>query len=445
MTDTNRDVRHKRKYEHPIDKATMNLFHAWDKLHRNIIKDAEHIESFCKKKLEKTDQDANESSESEDMLRNKAKENRTLLRNLAASSYQMEYDRFIQLLPVTLRSQVVLAIERLRGTPTHPDELTETTTPCEPTELYLHVSQRPVLYTRTSQVVLDHIVQNTDIAHLFQRLPRLGTDHRAGIPGTLHRVGALLGKDGTALGCTIRLGRYIPFAGRLLVDLLYFGSVLVVSPPGGGKTTVLRDAVASLSRLPDPPRVVVIDTSNEIVGESDGVAPYFGGTRRLQVPSREQQLKVMMEGVQNHAPDILVIDEIGTEEEAIGVCSATQRGVRVLCTVHGSSLANIVRNTSLNRLLGGSQPVLLSYDEKRAKKKLRKTVLERMNPCSFDFVVQLQCCKENPFLAHVYKDLDNVVDHIFEIEDWKTGGMNLSKVVDLRTPIRNQKHAAFFD
>ena len=297
------------------------------------------------------------------------------------------------------------------------------------TELYIHMGQEAVVYTRVgAQTRLPYVPTAVDIRNMFKRLSSFGVDRRACIPGTLHRVGVFVGRSNNPVGCTVRIGKFLPGVGRAVVDLVGLGSVLIVSPPGHGKTTLLRDMLATLSRRRDPPRVVVIDTSNEITGDGDSVTPYYGSTRRLQVPNREAQLSVMLQGVQNHTPEILVVDEIATREEAEAVCSVCQRGVKVVCTVHGAALATLVRNPMLNSLVGGSTSVILSYEEKRAKGKTRKTVLERCNPCAFTSVVELTGINK----GMVYHDLDRVVDSIFESENWERGGQDMARAIDMR-------------
>eukprot|EP00759_Apiculatamorpha_spiralis_P025029 PhF_6_TR28133/c0_g1_i1/m.41634 len=358
---------------------------------------------------------------------------------LAEASVEAEFNTLLSVLPADAR----------RVISTHPAIQSSNVT-----EIFVHVGQSVIVHTYggTPYPLMGVIPTQSDIIEMFHKMSSIGVDRRACIPGTLHRVGVYSGRGGNPVGCTIRVGRYIPGVGRGIVDLIKHGSVLIVSPPGCGKTTLLRDIVSSLSRERDAPRTVVIDTSNEICGDGDSIASYFGGTRRLQVPRRDDQLSIMLQGVQNHTPEILVVDEISNDSEADAVCSMCHRGVRVLCTVHGSSLASISRNMSLNKLIGGCTPAFLSADEKRAKRKERKTILERTNPCPFTYVVELGggrsvSTDSTPTQSEgeggsggdalLYSDLDTTLDVIFDKEDWKVGGRDLAKPVDLQRRMKN--------
>ena len=316
-------------------------------------------------------------------------------------------------------------------------------------EIYFHVGQHPRLIFRDgSYIDLKSISTRDEVKRFIQKLSasslkcrnsqaRWTSDLRIGISNTLHRIGLFLDKtQENILGCTIRIGRYIPHAGILIADLMKIGSTVIIAPPCTGKTTIIRDTIAQLCNSADLTRVVVVDTSNEIIGDSDEPAPYFGTVRRLQVPERESQPLILSHAVQNHSPEVVIIDEVGNTEECESICSIIHRGSKVLCSVHGSSLASVVRNLKLNTLFGGSQPLLLSYDEKRAKQKTRKTALERMNPTGFDFAIQLR--KGEFQSALLYLDLNKVVDSIYDKEDWLNGGKEFAFSVDLTKSIKEQ-------
>ncbi|KNH03929.1 hypothetical protein XU18_4737 [Perkinsela sp. CCAP 1560/4] len=379
---------------------------------------------------------------------------KTDLINLATATEKAEIQALLTILPNWI-GEKVRSLLQMQKTSTTSDAVDGKDLYGRIIELYLHVGQKPrVFFTPYSSTDLSNYVTRSDIDVVAKTLQHIsfnkgnnsagklifGEDLRAGVPGTLHRIGVYLDKNQERiLGYTIRFGRYIPFAGTLIADLLTNGSVVVISPPCCGKTTILRDSTAQLCASYKPPKVVVVDTSNEILGDADEPAPYFGTVRRLQVSCRKAQSEVLVQAIQNHSPDIVVVDEIGNTEECEGICSIIHRGTKVLCSVHGWSLAGVVRNLKLNVLFGGSQPLLLSYEEKRAKQKLRKTALERMNPIGFQFAVQLK--KGDYGKALLYLNLDKVVDRIYDTENWVCGGADLAYEVDLSKPLLQQNRA----
>ncbi|RNF12248.1 single-stranded nucleic acid binding protein R3H domain-containing protein [Trypanosoma rangeli] len=249
----------------------------------------------------------------------------------------------------------------------------------------------------------------------IEKIGRFGEDGRGCIRNTPHRVSLWRGRRGEPLGVTIRVGRYVPNVAQALIPLAHKGSVLILSKAGMGKTTLLRDLAASLSREPSKPRVVVVDTSNEIGGDCPIPLPFLGRCRRVQVPRREDQEQIMTQILQNHAPEYVIVDEIATASEAEAAWSMTQRGVHLIATCHGESLEGLLQNQSLNLLVGGAAQAFLSNEERRLRNKSKKTILERPHLSPFRFVVELNARNK----AHVYTDVNAAVDLLLDDQDAK--------------------------
>src|SRR5205823_5364898 len=244
-----------------------------------------------------------------------------------------------------------------------------------------------------------------DIDYVVSRISVFGKDNRAGIERTLHRVSAMRNRVGTIIGLTCRVGRALFGTVDILRDVIQQGkSLLLLGRPGVGKTTLLREAARLLADDLGK-RVIVVDTSNEIAGDGDIPHPGIGRARRMQVPSPTEQHAVMIEAVENHMPEVIVIDEIGTEAEALAARTIAERGVQLIATAHGNTLDNLLRNPTLSDLLGGIQAVTLS-DEEARRRRTQKTVLERKAPPTFDTLVEIRNREE---LA-VYHDTSSVVD-----------------------------------
>jgi len=164
-------------------------------------------------------------------------------------------------------------------------------------------------------------------------------------------------------------------------------SVLFLGKPGVGKTTVIREIARVLSDDLQK-RVVIIDTSNEIGGDGDIPHPAIGSARRMQVPNPSEQHKVMIEAVENHTPEIIMVDEIGTEMEALACRTIAERGVQLIGTAHGRLLENLIKNPTLSDLVGGVTTVTLGDDEARSRG-CQKTISERAAPATFPIVVEM--------------------------------------------------------
>jgi stage III sporulation protein SpoIIIAA len=248
-------------------------------------------------------------------------------------------------------------------------------------------------------------VTREDISYVLSKVGRFGDDNRAGIERTLHRVSAIRNRAGAVIGLTCRVGRAVFGTVDILRDVIEAGdSLLLLGRPGVGKTTLLREAARVLA---DEllKRVIIVDTSNEIGGDGDIPHPGIGRARRMQVVSPGKQHAVMIEAVENHMPEVIVIDEIGTEAEALAARTIAERGVQLIATVHGNTLDNLLQNPTLSDLVGGIHPVTLS-DEEARRRRTQKTVLERKGPPTFNVLIEIQ---DKDRLA-VYHGLAQVVD-----------------------------------
>lgn len=257
---------------------------------------------------------------------------------------------------------------------------------------------------RITELSAEH-VSLEDIHYVVSRVGRFTDDNRAGIERTLHRISAIRNRLGTVIGLTCRVGRAVFGTLDILRDVIESGkSLLLLGRPGVGKTTLLREAARVIADDLGK-RVIIVDTSNEIGGDGDIPHPGIGRSRRMQVPSPDRQHAVMIEAVENHMPEVIVIDEIGTEAEAIAARTIAERGVQLIATAHGNTLENILQNPTLADLVGGIQAVTLS-DEEARRRRTQKTVLERKAPPTFDVMVEIH---DKDHLA-VHHHLAQVVD-----------------------------------
>ncbi len=254
-------------------------------------------------------------------------------------------------------------------------------------------------------------VTEADIDYVVQRVGAFGKDNRAGIERTLHRISAIRNRQGRIIGLTCRVGRAVFGTIDIIQDVIERGkSVLMLGRPGIGKTTKLREIARVLADEFNK-RVVIVDTSNEIAGDGDIPHPAIGMARRMQVASPELQHAVMIEAVENHMPEVIVIDEIGTEAEAFAARTIAERGVQLVGTAHGNSLENLLMNPTLCDLVGGIQAVTLS-DEEARRRGTQKTVLERKAPPTFDIIIEMI---EKDKLA-IHHDVASTVDRILRGE-----------------------------
>lgn len=253
----------------------------------------------------------------------------------------------------------------------------------------------------------DQAVTAMDIAHVTGAVGEFGSDNRAGIEGTLHRISAIRNRRGDIVGLTLRVGRTVVGTIDLIRDLIEGGrSVLLLGRPGVGKTTKLRE-IARVLADDFQKRVIVIDTSNEIAGDGDIPHRAIGSARRMQVAFPEAQHGVMIEAVENHMPEVIIIDEIGTAAEALAARTIAERGVQLIGTAHGNTLDNIIRNPTLSDLIGGVQTVTLGDEEARLRG-TQKTITERKSPPTFDAVVEI--VGHDEVIVHV--DTATAVDNL---------------------------------
>ncbi|HNW95586.1 MAG TPA: R3H domain-containing nucleic acid-binding protein [Anaerolineaceae bacterium] len=246
-------------------------------------------------------------------------------------------------------------------------------------------------------------VTQADIDYVTTRIGDFDADNRAGMERTLHRISAIRNRRGKIVGLTCRVGRAVYGTIDIIADLVNSGqSILILGKPGVGKTTMLREAARILA---ETRRVVIVDTSNEIGGDGDVPHPAVGAARRMQVPKPSLQHEVMIEAVENHNPEVIVIDEIGRELEAQAARTIAERGVQLIGTAHGNSLENLLLNPTLSDLVGGIESVTLS-DEEARRRGTQKTVLERRAPPTFTVLVEIQSRQR---LA-VHRDVSASVD-----------------------------------
>lgn len=286
-------------------------------------------------------------------------------------------------------------------------------------------SNGKIEYLGTSEIGYD------DIDYITSRVQEFTSDNRSGIAGTLHRISAIRNRQGKVVGLTCRIGRVVTGTISCIKDICLQGkSILFLGKPGVGKTTKLRE----ISRLVADElgkRVVIVDTSNEIAGDGDTPHPAVGHARRMQVRQPEFQKDVMIEAVENHTPEVIVVDEIGTEAEAQAARTIAERGVMLIATAHGNSLESLIKNPTLSDLVGGIQSVTLGDDEAK-RRSSQKTVLEREKQPTFDIVIEIL---DRNTLA-VYKDTAEAVDYILRGWPIRPEIRKVDKVYSFSTPVQ---------
>lgn len=250
-------------------------------------------------------------------------------------------------------------------------------------------------------------VTEADLQWVIARIGDFGDDNRAGIERTLHRISCIRNRRGKVIGLTCRVGRAVYGTIRVIEDLVLSGkNILLLGRPGVGKTTMLREVARVLADDANK-RVIIVDTSNEIGGDGDVPHPAIGGSRRMQVATPSMQHAVMIEAVENHMPEVIVIDEIGTELEAQAARTIAERGVQLVGTAHGTSLENLMLNPTLADLIGGIQSVTLG-DEEARRRGTQKSILERKAPPTFDIVVEIESWRR----VAIHKNVAETVDAI---------------------------------
>ena len=262
-------------------------------------------------------------------------------------------------------------------------------------------------YPEREVILGEREVSQEDLDYVVSRIGEFTSDNRAGIERTLHRISAIRNRRGRVVGLTCRVGRAVFGTIRIIEDLVKSGkSNLLLGRPGVGKTTMLREVARFLADEMNK-RVVVVDTSNEIAGDGDIPHPGIGSARRMQVPTPTMQHAVMIEAVENHMPEVIIIDEIGTDLEAAAARTIAERGVQLVATAHGNTLENLIMNPTLCDLIGGIQSVTLG-DEEARRRGTQKSILERKAPPTFDVVVEIQSWER----VSVHPEVADTVDSI---------------------------------
>lgn len=276
-------------------------------------------------------------------------------------------------------------------------------------EIVLDIGRIPEIRLGNGKILSlgnDNITRE-DLDFITEKLPEFTSDNRSGIAGTLHRISAIRNRQGKIVGLTCRIGRVITGTIECIKDFVVQNkSILFLGRPGVGKTTKLRE-ITRLMADELGKRVVVVDTSNEIAGDGDVAHPAIGKARRMQVSQPEYQKDIMIEAVENHTPEVIVVDEIGTELEAQAARTIAERGVMLIATAHGNTLDNLIKNPTLSDLIGGVDTVTLGDDEAKHRG-CQKTVLERQKQPTFDIVIEII---DRNTLA-IYKDSATAVDYI---------------------------------
>lgn len=275
-------------------------------------------------------------------------------------------------------------------------------------EIVMDLGRRPEARFVEELVFLrEEPVTREDLDYVVSRLGIFTGDNRAGLERTLHRISAIRNRRGEIIGLTCRVGRAVFGTIDIIRDIVEEGkNLLLLGRPGVGKTTLLREVSRVLADEFDK-RVVIVDTSNEIAGDGDIPHPGIGRARRMQVGSPEHQHSVMIEAVENHMPEVIIVDEIGTEREALAARTIAERGVQLVGTAHGNTLDNLLKNPTLADLVGGIQAVTLG-DEQAKRRRTQKTVLERKGLPTFDVLIEIR--NKESFAVH--KELSEVVDSI---------------------------------
>jgi stage III sporulation protein SpoIIIAA len=276
-------------------------------------------------------------------------------------------------------------------------------------EVVMDLGRRPeARFPGQAEYLSDIPVSQADLNECITKVGDFGGDNRAGIERTLHRISAIRNRRGEVIGLTCRVGRAIFGTIGMIRDLVESGrSILMLGRPGVGKTTALREIARVLADELEK-RVVIIDTSNEIAGDGDVPHPAIGRARRMQVARPELQHQVMIEAVENHMPEVIVIDEIGTELEALAARTIAERGVQLVGTAHGNRLENLIKNPTLSDLVGGIQSVTLG-DEEARRRGSQKSVLERKAPPTFDIAVEMLERQRWVVHEHVAETIDNLL------------------------------------
>ena len=277
-------------------------------------------------------------------------------------------------------------------------------------EIVLDIGRRPeARFANGTDYLSYRTVVWQDLDYILKRLGKFSGDNRAGIEKTLHRISSIRNRKGNVIGLTCRVGRAIFGTVSVVRDLLEEKkSILLLGRPGVGKTTAIREIARVLSDGMKK-RVIIIDTSNEIAGDGDLPHPSIGKARRMQVSNHQNQHEVMIEAVENHMPEIIIIDEIGTELEATAARTIAERGVQLVGTAHGNALENLIKNPTITDLIGGIQYVTLG-DEEAKRRGSSKSILERKAPPTFDVAIEIH----DPKTWIIHENIKQSVDLLLQ-------------------------------
>lgn len=293
-------------------------------------------------------------------------------------------------------------------------------------EIILDLGRRPeARFTTGPEYLSQKVVSWQDIEYITKRISKFSGENRAGIDRTLHRISCIRNRQFLINGLTCRIGRAIFGTISIIRDLLESGkSILILGKPGVGKTTIIREIARVLSDEMEK-RVIIIDTSNEIAGDSDVPHTGIGRARRMQVPKPELQHQIMLEAVENHMPQVIVIDEISTQLEALAVQTLAEKGIQLVGTTHGNCLENLIKNPSLSDLIGGIQYVTIS-DEEAKRRGTQKSILERKSYPAFHLAIEVN----NLYSWTIHENVANSVDLILH------GNFYLSQIRNIK---KNEK------
>ena len=283
-------------------------------------------------------------------------------------------------------------------------------------EIIIDLGRRPeARFPNGPEYLSQKVISWQDIDYITKRISKFSDENRAGIEFTLHRISCIRNRQFLITGLTCRIGRAVFGSICLARDLLESGqSILVLGKPGIGKTTIIREMSRVLSDEMNK-RVIIIDTSNEIAGDSNIPHSAIGKARRMQVSQANLQHQVMIEAVENHMPQVIIIDEIGTELEALAVRTIAEKGVQLIGTTHGNCLENLIKNPSLVDLIGGIQYVTLS-DEEAKRRKTQKSVLERKTYPTFSIVIEINDQNSWTIYENVQESIDLLLHEKFRIK-----------------------------
>ena len=310
-------------------------------------------------------------------------------------------------------------------------------------EIVMDLGRRPeARFSTGPEYLSSKIISWQDLEYTTKRISKFSNENRAGIERTLHRISCIRNRQFLITGLTCRIGRAIFGTISLARDLLESGqSILILGKPGVGKTTIIREIARVLSDEMEK-RVIIVDTSNEIAGDSDIPHPGIGRARRMQVAQTNLQHQVMIEAVENHMPQVIIIDEIGTELEALAARTIAEKGVQLVGTTHGNCLENVIKNPPLTDLIGGIQYVTLS-DEEAKRRKTQKSILERKGYPAFQIAIEIH--DQNSWTIHenVQESIDLLLRGHFLINQTRKFIQNEKTFIQYQTLPINSRFTNF--